>query len=199
MKKRVIALFIVFALSFQMFAQVSAISKDVFLNDEIIYSYYEDGKVEAAYIGENLYSNYEYADNDLISSINFANGQSIEYDYDNSDRITNVYYDDVKAINYEYSNYGEVGVEYDYNSDRVTSTIDNELYTIKKMTTDEEMFRISELEDNKFLYNIDSDIILRNTVTDTFSNTKLVYETENNKCTIDNNYDCFGRIVRRSV
>lgn len=198
--KKTIALLFVFIFCFNTILPVNAISVTTNSSGELSYTYYDNGNVESVYIGNNPYSNYSYTDNNLVSSIRFSNDQSIAYDYDTHDRISRVYYDDDEcAISYEYSNYGEVGVEYDYISDRKTLTQNNEHYIVNNLENGEELFKIERTEENSFDFNIASDIISRNTLVDTRDQIQLEYEINNDNCVIENSYDSLGRVTKTQV
>lgn len=180
-----------------MLLPVYSVSKKSY--EKINYTYYSDGSVESIAIGGNLYSRYNYTDNSLVSSIEFANDQIISYDYDTSDRITDVYYNAEKAISYDYSNYGEVGLETDYLSNRMTSTITDDSYSVSSIDTKTEMFKIDKISSDFFDFHIDDDVISRNTIADKQLQTRIEYITDNSECEITNDYDVMGRLVNKKV
>lgn len=199
MKRVTLSLLLVFVFLMQTISPVFAASVADGSSDKFNYTYFEDGNVKSVYVGENIYSNYDYTDNSQISSIKFANEQSIAYDYDNNDRVVNVYYDDIKAINYDYSNCGEVGVESDYISDRMTSSHVDDSYTVNNMTTGKELFRIEKKTQNIFDFNVNSDVISRNTIIDSSVQNMLEYEMKDHNCMITIHYDSLGRVIDKTV
>ncbi len=89
-------------------------------------------KVTSVTAGNTVLAEYNYTDDakELLSNVNYANGQSISYNYDTDGNITALYYGDTLAYSYTYDTEGTLtqkvnlidSIQTDYTEDKITQS-----------------------------------------------------------------------------
>lgn len=123
------------------------------------FEYNKNQQISSAYIGENLFAKYTYDKNQLVSSIDFGNGQSISQTYDKSNRVTSITHNGAKAYEYEYTNGGEMGIEKDYVTSRISTY--NDKYEVKDLKSGASLFTVDEMALNLHVFKLGKDKIIR--------------------------------------